>query len=197
MIVAVRTHNNKPKKANLRNEQYAYNFSIEAGLSRSNGTKLLQVIRKFKPILPVPHSIQTIGNRIKKNVHKFQDCIKLTIPWIENWRMHELKGFLPVKIYVRNLFEVISHMLVDPEILFAWKDLINLRYHKATDRDNQHVYTDVMSSNWALGTEKLIFRKDPLGYLLPLIFYTDGVQVSASVHNKITPVIVTLGIFGD
>ena len=54
-----------------------------------------------------------------------------------------------------------------------------------------------MSSNWALGTEKLVIRKDPLGYLLPLIFYTDGVQVSASVHNKITPVIVTLGIFGD
>ena len=47
MIVAVRTHNNKPKKANLRNEQYAYNFSVEAGLSRLNGNKLLKVIWKF------------------------------------------------------------------------------------------------------------------------------------------------------
>jgi len=32
---------------------------------------------------------------------------------------------------------------------------------------------------------------------LPLIFYTDGVQVSPHARNKITPVMITLGNFSD
>ena len=39
--------------------------------------------------------------------------------------------------------------------------------------------------------------KNNEGYLMPIIFYTDGVQVSANVHNKITPVVITLGNFSD
>jgi len=54
-----------------------------------------------------------------------------------------------------------------------------------------------MSSNWALHSEIMVHQKDPYGHLMPLIFYTDGVQVSSSIHNKITPVIVSLGNFSD
>ena len=54
-----------------------------------------------------------------------------------------------------------------------------------------------MTSNWAKESEILVREKDNEGYLMPLIFYTDGVQVSPNVHNKITPVVITLGNFSD
>jgi len=88
-------------------------------------------------------------------------------------------------------------MLIDPEIMFAWRKHVSFRYHVAKDRSNNQVYADVMTSNWAKETENLVLQKDPYGYLMPLIFYTDGVQVSDSVHNKVTPVIVSLGNFSD
>ena len=81
--------------------------------------------------------------------------------------------------------------------MLVWKEHFRIRYHHATDRDNNHIYSDVMTSNWAKETEILVREKDNEGYLLPLIFYTDGVQVSPNVHNKITPVVITLGKFSD
>ena len=88
-------------------------------------------------------------------------------------------------------------MLIDPEIMFVWRDHIRMNYNRATDRENNHVYSDIMTSNWAYDTENLIRLKDNDGKLMPLVIYTDGVQVSANVHNKITPVIITLGNFSD
>ena len=197
MIMVIQKHFQQPKMSNKLNAQIAYNFSVEAGLSRKLGTKLLRVIKVFKPNLPVPKSIQGIELSVRKCVQRFHGCVKLNIPWIKKWKMHELKGFQPIKIYVRNVFEVISHILVDPEIMFVWKEHFRIRYHHATDRDNNHIYSDVMTSNWAKESEILVRDKDNEGYLMPLIFYTDGVQVSPNVHNKITPVVITLGNFSD
>lgn len=54
-----------------------------------------------------------------------------------------------------------------------------------------------MTSTWCEESEKLVHDKDPDGHLMPLILYTDGVQVSTHARNKITPVMVTLGNFSD
>ena len=197
MILAVQNYYKRPQISRKLNAQCAYNFSVEAGLSRKLGTKLLHVIKMFKPVLPVPRSIQGIESSVKKNVQRFQDCSKFTIPWTKKWKMNELKGFHSVKIYIRNVFEVLSHMLIDPEIMFVWKEHFHLSYHQSKDRDNNQVYSDVMTSNWAKESEDLVRIKDNEGYLMPLMFYTDGVQVSANVHNKITPVVITLGNFSD
>ena len=185
------------KCSKLLTDTSIYNFYLESGLSRKYGNKLLSLIRSFNPAFTVPRSIKGIESRVKKSMKQYNDCIKLSVPWVQKWKMNELKGFQPVKIYVRNLFEVISHMLVDPEIMFLWRSHIHLEYYRATDQQGNQVYSDVMSSNWALGSEIMVHQKDPNGYLMPLIFYTDGVQVSNSVHNKITPVIVSLGNFSD
>lgn len=197
MILAVQTYYKQPNLSGKLHEQFAYNFVVEAGLSRKMSNKLLRVIRLFKPLLVVPKSIRGIETRSKRTMNKFQDCVKLTIPWIQNWQMNELKGFKPIAIFVRNLFEIISYMLIDPEIMFVWRDHIRMNYNRATDRENNHVYSDIMTSNWAYDTENLIRLKDNDGKLMPLVIYTDGVQVSANVHNKITPVIITLGNFSD
>lgn len=134
---------------------------------------------------------------MRKDVNKYNDCLKIKVPWIDTWRMNELRGFSPITIYVRNIFQVISHMLIDPELMFIWRKHIHLNYFRAKDRNNNHVYSDLMTSKWANKTENMVKAKDPQGHLMPLIIYTDGVQVGSSVHNKITPVIITLGNFSD
>jgi hypothetical protein len=65
------------------------------------------------------------------------------------------------------------------------------------DKDGEYVYSDVMTSPWSKETENLVLSKDPEGHIMPLIFYTDGVQVSSNARNKVTPVMVTLGNFSD
>jgi len=202
MIIAVQSHYQKLGKNRSRlnqsiSETCLHRFSLEAGLSRANCMKLLSVIRSFDPQIPVPKTVHGIETRMRKSVKEFNNCVEIRIPWIQSWRMNELKGFPPVKVYLRNIFEVISHMLIDPDIMFKWRRHVKFSYFRAKDRNDNHVYSDVMTSEWALDTERLVKSKNVKGFLMPLIFYTDGVQVGSSVHNKITPVIVTLGNFSD
>jgi len=197
VIHCIQCHYETRSSNKVLHDASVYNFYLESGLSRKHGNKLLSVIRSFNPVFPVPRSINGIETRIKKSMKQHNDCMKLNVPWIDKWKMNELKGFQPIKIYVRNIFEVISHMLIDPEIMLLWRNHFKLKYFKATDQQGNHVYSDLMSSEWALHSEAMVYEKDPNGYLMPLIFYTDGVQVSSSIHNKITPVIVTLGNFSD
>jgi len=197
VINCIQCHYDTRNSNKVLHDANVYNFYLESGLSRKNGNKLLSVIRSFNPVFPVPRSINGIETRIKKSMKQHNNVIKLSIPWIDKWKMNELKGFQPIKIFVRNIFEVISHMLIDPEIMLLWRNHFKLKYFKATDQQGNHVYSDVMSSEWALHSELMVHEKDPNGHLMPLIFYTDGVQVSSNIHNKITPVIVTLGNFSD
>ena len=83
MIMVIQKHFQQPKMSNKLNAQIAYNFSVEAGLSRKLGTKLLRVIKVFKPNLPVPKSIQGIELSVRKCVQRFHGCVKLNIPWIQ------------------------------------------------------------------------------------------------------------------
>jgi len=201
MVQAVQMHYEKTetKKSFTKSmsQNSLYQFSIESGLSRNECVKLLSVIKSFDPRIPVPKTFHGVENRMRKSLDQHNDCVQIIVPWIESWRMNELRGFQPVTIYVRNIFEIIAHMLIDPEIMFIWRKHIHFSYYRATDRNNNQVYSDLMSSNWAHETEKMIKSRNQQGNLMPLIMYTDGVQVGNSVHNKITPVILSLGIFSD
>jgi len=197
MVNDIKLHYSKSTFAGLLNDHAVYKFYMECGLSRQQGVGLLSLIKAYDPACQVPNSIRGVESRMRGIVKKFNDCVKIHIPWIEKWRMHELKGFPPIKLYIRNIFEVISHLLIDPEIMLTWRSHINLRYFEAKDCNGNHVFSDVMSSSWARESEKLVHAKNIDGCLLPLIFYSDGVQVSESVHNKVTPVVITLGIFSD
>jgi len=174
-----------------------YSFVAEKGLSRADGNDLLKLIRSFDPRHSVPLSFQGIEKNTRLDAASLYDYIEITIPWIDSWQMHKLPEYPPVKIYCRSMFQIISQMMVDPEIMMIWKEHVFLKYWRAVDKDGQHVFADVMTSPWSEETEKLVHRKDPEGHLMPLIFYTDGVQVSANARNKITPVMVTLGNFSD
>jgi len=197
MILAIQQHYSGPHMQRALKEQSIFNFCSEFGLSRLAGDRLLSLIREFRPAIPVSRSLRNVEKRIRKDVTMFNNITKINIPWIKEWKMNELKNLPSVNIYVRNIFEVISHILIDPEVMLVWQDQIRWRYYRAVDRGQKHVFSDVMTSNWALETERIVLMKDEEGFLMPLIFYTDGVQVSSSVHNKITPVVISLGNFSD
>jgi len=197
MILAIQQHYNGHHMQRALKEQAVFNFCSEFGLSRTAGDKLLALIREFRPAIPVSRSLRNSDKRIKKDVSAFNKITKINIPWIKDWKMNELKHLPSVNIYVRNIFEVISHMLIDPELMFVWQNHIRWRYNRALDLGDRHVFSDIMTSNWALESEKMVVMKDSDGFLMPIIFYTDGVQVSSSVHNKITPVVISLGNFSD
>ena len=201
MVEAVQKHyENKNTKKSLMvtsSQNQLYQTCVESGISRSTCVKLLADIRNFMPRLHVPKTFHGMESRGRKAVNKLNDCVKIVVPWIKSWHMHELKGYYPVTIYIRSIFEVISNMLIDPELMFVWRNHIHFNYFRATDRKNNHIYSDLMTSTWAKNTEGDIRRKNPNGHLMPLIIYTDGVQVGSSVHNKITPIILSLGNFSD
>jgi hypothetical protein len=180
-----------------RRNQLVYNFIVEKGLSREDGNDLLKLIQSFKPMDKVPKSFQAIEKSARVDAASLFQYREISVPWVESWQMDKLPEYQPVKIYCRDLFQIISQMLVDPEIMLVWKKHVYMNYWRAVDKDGQHVFSHVMTSKWCEETEKLVKDKDPQGVLLPLIFYTDGVQVSSNVRNKITPVMVTLGNFSD
>lgn len=185
------TEDNKQKKLDL------YSFITDKGLSRDDGNDLLKLVATFNPSEPIPKSFKSLETSVKHDVSSFFNYAEIEIPWIDSWKMDKLLGCPPVKIYIRNIFQVISYMLVDPEIMIIWKKHVHFRFQEAVDRDGNRVYSNIMTSPWAEATEKSLLTRDSNGYLLPLIFYTDGVQVSSHARNKITPVMVTLGNFSD
>jgi len=174
-----------------------YRYVSDKGLSRQDGDELLKLLKTFEPKYQVPKSFKSIEVSARKEASALQDYHEIIIPWIQSWKMDKLPGYPPVKVYVRSLFHVISEMLVDPEIMYIWRAHIHMSYHRAVDKDGRQVYSDVMSSPWAEESVRMVHEKDSAGHLLPVILYTDGVQVSPHSRNKVTPVIVTLGIFSD
>jgi len=138
-IQCVQSHYSIKQFSRKLNDHRIYNFSLEYGLSRKHGVNLLSLIRSFNPSTPVPKTIHGIENRIKMDIEKYNDLVELKVPWISKWKMNELKGFHPIKIYVRSVFEIISHMLIDPEIMLKWRQHVFLRYFKVTDADNNQV----------------------------------------------------------
>ena len=192
----LRLHASNQTEKKKRN-QAIYSFVSEKGLSREDGNDLLRLLRSFRPQHFVPKSFQAIEKSARVDVATLFDYRVIEVPWIDSWQMHKLPGYPPVKIYCRSLFQIISQMLIDPEIMIVWKKHVYMNYWRAVDKDGQHVYSDVMTSTWCEESEKLVHDKDPDGHLMPLILYTDGVQVSTHARNKITPVMVTLGNFSD
>ena len=89
--------------------------------------------------------------------------------------------------------ELIADQCVNPIIHFLWKDHVHIDYHKVTNSNNEDVYCDIMSSEWARKTLEDIRKIDPNGLLVPIILYADGVSIGMNGNANVTPVMLTLG----
>jgi hypothetical protein len=89
--------------------------------------------------------------------------------------------------------ELIADQCVNPIIHFLWKEHVHINYHKKTNSNNEDVYSDLMSSEWARKTLEDIRKIDPNGLLVPISLYADGVSIGMNGKANLIPVMMTLG----
>ena len=70
---------------------------------------------------------------------------------------------------------------------------MHINYHIQRNSNNEDVYCDIMSSEWARVNVEAIKKIDLNGLLLPIIFYADGVSIGMNGKANVTPVMMTLG----
>jgi len=142
----VHRSNNPAKRIKLD----LYDYIADRGLSRDDGDALLKLFNRHNPSLRTTKSFKSMETGIKKEVDSLFDYAEIEIPWIDSWNMEDMQNCPPpMKIYVRSMFQVISYMLVDPELMLHWRNHVQLSFQRAVDRDGNRVYSNVMSSPWA------------------------------------------------
>ena len=148
----------------------------------------------------VPRSTVGVSNQIKKCLNLYQYGT-LQIQWPPGWQIDSYDGFAQLKkveLYLRDPMELISELFVNPEIMFKYRDQIYFEYfNNRSSLNASDIYSEVMCSLWCKNTEEIVRKKNPEGKIMPLIFYSDGVQLNDHIHNNVTPVMCTTGNFSD
>jgi len=83
-IQCVQSHYSIKQFSRKLNGHRIYNFSLECGLSRKHGVKLLSLIRSFNPSTPVPKQYMGLKYRIKMDIEKYNDLVELNFPGFLN-----------------------------------------------------------------------------------------------------------------
>jgi len=170
------------------------NLSTECAMSNSRSRQLLQIVNgiyKRVHLKLIPRSLPGLKSEISKNLSHYK-ITNIQVDWYEHWKVHEIGIEDPIFIHVRNPIEIISEMLVDPEIMYKWKEHVHFEYYN----DNNRI-GNVMTSPWCANTQAELRQRSPQGTLLAIILYADGVALTENIHNLITPVICTLGNFSQ
>jgi len=171
-------------------------FANKYSLSNEGGKELLEIINNIYTRYDAEGTIPGTLNGIKNSV--FNDMSHynyetIQVHWFEDWNIDVIGIMDPLDIHLRNPIELISELMVDPEIMFKWKDDIVFDYVLNTSG----VISDIMTSPWSKYTQDDIRKRDPSGHLLPIILYADGIALNNNIHNQITPVICTIGNFSN
>jgi hypothetical protein len=168
------------------NKDEVYNkllqFSNETRLSKSNSIKLMELIRSFKPQIPVPSDIRVTKRfLLRKCKFMMNNLLRKTVDWPLEWNMSEYEqlGYVPeaVKVIALDPYEVVAYKLCDPILQFLYKDHIKYNYFSTTLDDGTKCWSHFMSSEYAKYTEEEVKSYNPDAILLPLIIYNDGVAL--------------------
>jgi len=62
-----------------------------------------------------------------------------------------------------------------------------------TNSNNEKVFCDILSKEWARKNLDDIRKINPNGLLLPIILYADGVSIGMNGNANVTPAMMTLG----
>ena len=199
MVNIIRSTYSRKFKDNFLQNVALYDHWTKYRVSRAQRQDMLNLIRNVLfPRVSSAHIRKSV-NGIK---YKIEKCLKtytmhpLQIQWPSGWKVNTMKGMelRPITIYIRDPMELIAELLVNPEIMFKYAAHVRFDYFA---NDNNR-YGDLMSSEWCRLTEAYIREtKNAQGKVLPIIFYLDGVQLNDNIHNKVTPVMCTIGNFSD
>lgn len=171
---------------------------LSLNLSRNSAHELLEIIDTVKASdWTIPRTYNGLSGCVTTEVEKTYKFKTLNIPWIDSWGMQAFPEFPSISIHYRSPIELISYLFIDPEIMYLWNEDILFKYVIKRTNDGEEIYSNLMNSPWARDTEIAINKRDANGYILPLIFYSDGVQVGTNTHHKVTTVICSTGNFSD
>jgi len=201
MVRCVQFENEKKRSYEQLQQLKLLNIFTEHNISRQAANELLTYMNEMNPEKNLNSDIRSLERDAYKGINEY--CYgELTLPWPDYWNMQPIiETFPEVKLYIMNPIEAISYLFIDPEIMFLHKEQVHFECYSISQQDSRGreilATGDLMTSKWCHDTQKLIRDKDPNGHILPLIFYSDGVQVSANVNNKVTTAICTTGNFSD
>ena len=157
-------------------------FTNKTKLSLNNSRELMDLIKAFKPQIPVPADIRvTKRHLLKKCKFMLSNLISELIDWPAEWNMSSYSdvGGVPekVKVYAIDPYEVLAYKLCDPVLQFLYKDHIKYNYYSTTLEDGTKCWSHFMTSDYAKHTEEEVKLFNPDAILIPLIAYSDGVAL--------------------
>jgi len=140
------------KKINLYNHWNAFHCSVreqEALLELLHKTFLnVSQSDSFPSIVGVKNKIESF-----LKVYNFDT---IHVEWPRAWRMHTLNSIEPILLFQRDPMYSISELLINPEIMYKYKDHVRFQYHESLDEDVNLKYTELMSSKWLKETETIV-----------------------------------------
>jgi len=71
---------------------------------------------------------------------------------VNNWICKNAPLPEVLEIRIRYPMELIADQCVNPIIHFLWKEYVHINYHIKRNSNNEDVYCDIMSSEWARKT---------------------------------------------
>ena len=80
----------------------------------------------------------------------------IRIEWPRAWQMHMLNSIEPILLFQRDSMYSISGLLINPEIMYKYKDHVRFPYHESLDEDGNLKYRDLMISKWLKESEIMI-----------------------------------------
>jgi hypothetical protein len=176
------------KLPSYNNKDEVYNkllqFSNKNRLSNKSSIDLMDLIKSFKPQIPVPSDVRVTKRfLLRKCKFMMNNLLKKTVDWPIEWNMsnYEQLGYVPeaVKVIALDPYEVVAYKLCDPIIQFLYKDQIEYSYFSSTLEDGTKCWSHFMSSEYAKYTEEEVKSYNPDAILIPLIIYNDGVALGS------------------
>ena len=157
-------------------------FTNKTKLSLNNSRELMDLIKAFKPQIPVPSDIRvTKRHLLKKCKFMLSNILSEVVEWPVEWNMSSYSqvGGVPdkVKILAIDPYEALAYKLCDPVLQFVFKDHIKYNYYSTNLEDGTKCWSHFMTSDYAKRTEEDVKLLNPDAILIPLIAYSDGVAL--------------------
>ena len=168
-----------------------YSDQLQTGSASINsGNAAIQRILSYNPSSELPCSWRST----KKRVENFLENLKMLtheVSFPSEWNIP--KEIPRVVFAVRDILDIVACILADPKLQHSGE--FYLQTYKLSGKKNVEKggCDHLMSSPWALKTQRKINSIDPEGILIPIILYEDGITVDSAGVRNVDSIVLTLG----
>ena len=207
MVDTVKNQYSRKFKEKFLSNVKLYTHWTKHNFSRSARADELNLIRDMFPgeiSSHIPKSVTGVRHQIEALINSVYKVQRFTVAWPEGWNMETYPTHIdPIVLYLRDPIELIAELFINPEIMFKNRNHVRFDYYEQPTTapggaSSSPMIGDLMCSEWCKQTQLYIREnKNKDGNILPIIFYSDGVQLNDNIQNKVTPVMCTTGNFSE